>query len=131
MVGGEKMRIMDVVESVQQNLFTIQAELAGADKKLTQAKIDTLESVTDSIEKQLPPITSFLVSGGTETGALFDVARTIARRAERRIITVHTTGVVLDEYTLGYINRLSSLLYALARHANYKSGKEESKPEYR
>jgi len=131
MVKDEKITIASIVESVQKNLFIVQAELAGADKKLNEEKIKELEAVVDSIEKQLPPITTFLVSGGTELGALFDVVRTITRRAERRLITLHTKEVELDEFTLGYINRLSSLFYALARHSNYKSGMKESAPDYR
>ncbi len=130
-IKEEKIRIKDLIESVQQNLFTIQAELAGADKILSQDKIEELESVVDSIEKQLPPITSFLVPGGTKSGSLYDLARTITRRAERRVVFVHEGEYPLGEYTLRYLNRLSSLFYALARYANYKAGKEEAKPEYK
>jgi len=130
MIGEEKIRIKDLIESVQQNLFTIQAELAGADKTLSQEKIDELERVVDSIEKQLPHITSFLVSGGTKSASLYDFARTITRRAERRVVYVHEREYPLNEYTLGYLNRLSSLFYALARYANHKSGEQESKPHY-
>ena len=130
MIKEDKITISSILENVQQNLFIIQAELAGADKKLNQSKIDELENVIDSIEKQLLPITTFLISGGTELGALFDVARTIARRVERRIISVHIKEVSLNEFTLGYINRLSSLLYALARHSNYRAGVREVPPTY-
>jgi len=120
-----------VVDWVQQNLFIIQAELAGAEKVINEDKVKRLENLTDSIEKELPPITSFFVSGGTELGALFDTARTIARRAERRVVQVNEESEKkLGEYTLPYLNRLSSLLYALARLSNHKSGITEEPPTY-
>lgn len=87
--------------------------------------------MVNSIEKHLPPITSFLVSGGTELSSLLDFARTVARRAERRVVEVKEEGVVkVSEELLAYMNRLSSVLYALARLANAQAGIEEEKPEY-
>ena len=104
-----------IVGWVQQNLFIIQAELAGADKVIGEDKVKKLESLTDGIEAELPPITSFFVSGGTELGATFDVARTIARRAERRVVESNEQNEKkLGAFTLPFLNRLSSLLYALA-----------------
>jgi cob(I)alamin adenosyltransferase len=120
-----------VVDRVQQNLFIIQAELAGADKKISEDKVKQLEMWTDRMEAELPPIKSFFVSGGTELGALFDVARTIARRAERRVVQANEDKEPkLGEFTLPYLNRLSSLLYALARLSNHKSGITEEPPTY-
>ena len=120
-----------IIDRTQHNLFIIQAELAGADKHLTAEKVIEAEAIVDGIEKQLPPITTFFVSGGTELGAMFDVARTIARRAERRVVAVHEEGTVkLGEATMRYLNRLSSLLYALARLTNHQSGIAEEKPTY-
>ncbi len=131
MIGDEKEGVASITEEVQKNLFIVQAELAGADKTISEEKIKDLERVTDAIEKQLPPIKSFLVSGGTELGAHFDIARSVSRRAERRVVSVVNQGVGMGEHTLGYLNRLSSLLYALARHSNYKSGIKESAPDYK
>lgn len=114
---------------VQQNLFTIQAEVAGADKKIAATKVTELEAIINQIEKELPPITSFLVSGGTELSALLDYARTLARAAERRVVAAHEERD-LGAATLAYLNRLSSLLYALARLENHKSGIKEERPRY-
>lgn len=124
--------LAEVINNAQQNLFTIQAELAGADKKITEEKVKDIEKIVDGIEKELPPIKTFFVSGGTELAAHFDFARTLARRAERRVVGVFEEGKVkVGEHTLSYLNRLSSLLYALARQANHKSGIKESAPEYK
>jgi cob(I)alamin adenosyltransferase len=124
--------LSEIINNAQQNLFMIQAELAGADKKIVEEKVKDIEKIVDSIEKELPPIKTFFVSGGTELAAHFDFARTLARRAERRVVGVSEEGKVkVGEHTLSYLNRLSSLLYALARQANHKSGIKESAPEYK
>jgi len=91
-----------------------------------------MEDIIDSIEKEIPKIKSFLISGGTEASALLDFARVIARRAERRVVEVKEDGKVkVSDNTLVYLNRLSSLLYAMARHNNNKSGINEVSPSYK
>lgn len=123
--------IEGVIESVQQNLFIIQAQIAGADKTIDSVKVKEAEEIIGIIEKQLPPIKSFFVSGGVLLSANLDFARTLARRAERRVVAVSEEGKVkVDAQTMVYLNRLSSLLYALARFVNFKSGTEESSPKY-
>jgi cob(I)alamin adenosyltransferase len=124
--------LSDIVNDVQMNLFIVQAELAGADKKITEEKVKEIEKFVDLIEKELPPIKTFFVSGGTDLASHFDFARTLARRAERRVVGVHEEGKVkIGEQTLAYLNRLSSLLYALARLTNHKSGIKEASPTYK
>jgi cob(I)alamin adenosyltransferase len=117
---------------VQQDLFVIQAELAGADKRMERARVAKAESWVNAIEKELPPITSFFVSGGTKLGALCDVARTVARRAERRVVAALLSNPAKESHMelLAYMNRLSSVLYALARLANFRAGAAEEKPRY-
>jgi len=129
--AGEK-KFADIVHDIQQTLFIVQAELAGADKKISEEKVVGLESLIDTIEKILPPIKTFFISGATELGALFDTARTIARRAERRVVQVSEESVdSVGPETLKYLNRLSSILYALARLANHLSGIVEEPPMYK
>ena len=119
------------VHDIQRNLFIVGAELAGADKTMSKEKVEELEQITNSIEKQLPPIKTFFISGGTELAARFDVARALSRRAERRVVAVHEAGErMLGEHTRQYLNRLSSVLYALARLSNHKSGITEEAPDY-
>lgn len=123
--------VSDVVGDIQQNLFTVQAEVAGADKRIAEAKILEVETMINAIESELPPIKTFFVSGGTELAATLDVARTLSRKAERRVVGVVEEGKTpVSKDTLAYLNRLSSLLYALARQVNHKSGITEEPPRY-
>jgi cob(I)alamin adenosyltransferase len=128
----DRLEIGQIIHDIQKNLFIVQAELAGASMSIDEEKIKEIETIIDSIEKELPPIKTFFISGGTELAALFDIARTISRRAERRVVEVKEEGKVsVKESTLAYLNRLSSLLYALARLANHKSGITEKSPDYK
>lgn len=123
---------VEIIQWVQECLFIIQAEVAGADKKIGQDKVDRIEFTVDWVEKEMPPIKTFFISGGTEIATLFDISRTLARKAERRVIAGIENGeVVVGQVTLAFLNRLSSLFYALARLSNHKSGIKESAPTYR
>ncbi len=129
---SDDLSVSQIVHGVQKNLFIIQAELAGSEMSIDEPKIKEIEFYIDSIEKMLPPIKSFFISGGVELAATFDVSRTIARRAERRVVGVKEEGQrPIGEFTSAYMNRLSSLLYALARFANHKSGITEESPDYK
>lgn len=134
--GPEQHQVFEVVSALQHNLFIVQAELAGADKTITENKVKGVETIIDTIEQELPPIKSFFVSGGTELAALFDFARTVSRRAERSVVAAMVEeqdkpdGRKLGVHTLAFLNRLSSVLYALARLSNAKSGITEEPPSY-
>lgn len=126
-----KRPVADVVFDVQQALFIVQAELAGAQKTMPEQRVKDVEEIVDGIEKLLPPIKSFFIPGAAELSARFDAARTIARRAERRVVAVVEEGrVKMGPHSLAYLNRLSSLLYALARFANHKERVKETPPTY-
>jgi cob(I)alamin adenosyltransferase len=128
-VGPE--RAADIIQEMQENLFIIQAEIAGAPKTIGEEKIREAEDLIAGIEKEIPPITSFIISGVSIESAELDFARTLARRAERRVVGVLDEGLVkVSAHTLAYLNRLSSLLFALARLSAHKSGKNESAPSY-
>jgi len=121
----------EIIHQIQENLFIIQSQIAGSDKIITQEKINEMEKFINEAEKELPEIKSFFISGESELSSLFDFARTLVRRAERRVVTVSEEGIVkVNKNTLKYLNRLSSLLYALARLTNFKLGKEEKSPKY-
>jgi cob(I)alamin adenosyltransferase len=123
--------ILDVINEVQHNLFIIQAEVAGAGKTIVKDKVDKMSNIINEIEEELPPIKTFFVAGGKELSTLLDFARTLARRAERRVVAVQEEGLVkLGEHSMAYLNRLSSLLYALARLFNHLSGINEEAPNY-
>ena len=131
-----------MIHEVQKNLFIVQAEIAGSPMSITEDKIKEIEVVIDWIEKELPPIKTFFISGGSEIAVFFDIARTIARRAERRVIGVADPSfaeasagkeekIKISDFTKAYLNRLSSLLYAFARLTNYKAGIKEEGPDYK
>jgi cob(I)alamin adenosyltransferase len=130
-VNPRATEIAEIIALVQQNLFIVQAEVAGADKHIDEKKVREMEVIINTIESELQPVKSFFVSGGTEIAAMLDFARTLSRRAERRVVGVAEEGKTpVSKETLAYLNRLSSLLYALARHANHKSGITEEPPKY-
>lgn len=124
-------RIAGALREAQEALFIIQAETAGADKRVGERAVQRVEELVNDIEKEIPPITGFSIAGGTELSALLDVARTLARRAERRLVAVAEAGICeLPPETKSYMNRLSSLLFALARLANHQAGVAEESPKY-
>lgn len=119
----------DVILEILHHLFVVQAEIAGADKTLKKEHVAFLEEVTDAVEKIIPPIRSFTLPGATVLSAHLDRARTLARRAERRVRGLSKKRMPSAD-TLHYLNRLSSVLFALARFAAFKAGVKEEKPHY-
>lgn len=127
-------RIDDVLLPVQRDLFAIGALLATPDREkmaeqLGKARIDDdriaeLERAIDDGEAELPPLTSFILPGGTPKASALHVARTVCRRAERRVITLRNAEDIPDLVVI-YLNRLSDLLFTLARVANTRAGAGE------
>lgn len=131
MRSAHEPRIKDALRSAQETLFIVQAEVAGADKKVKEEAVKQVEEWVNGIEKEIPPIKGFSIAGGTELSAILDVARTLARRAERRLVAVTEADLrPLSKETMAYMNRLSSLLFALARLANHLAGVAEENPRY-
>jgi cob(I)alamin adenosyltransferase len=118
--------IATLVRTIQQRLFIAQAEVAGAKKSITKAQVEELEDAIDWLEERIENPHAFVVPGATELSALFDYARAVSRRAER---AAGARSAVSAE-TRAYLNRLSSLLYALARYAAAGAGVKESSPAY-
>lgn len=126
-----KQSLSEILHSVQESLFVVQAETAGADKSIKDGRVAWMEDIIHAIEKEIPPITSFTIAGGTECAAILDVARTLVRRAERRLSAVEHVGArVFSPHTKAFMNRLSSLLFALARVVNFRAGVAEQSPTY-
>ncbi len=123
-------RISKGLREVQEALFIVQAEVAGSDKRVKEGTAEAIGNIVNEIEKEIPPITGFSIAGGTELSAKLDVARTIARRAERRVTAATLAGRAVSEPTKAYLNRLSSLLFAYARLANHLVGVQEENPKY-
>ena len=131
MRSADNTRIQEMLRDTQEKLFIVQAELAGSDKRLPEGTVGEVEDIVNGIEKEIPPLKGFSIAGGTELSALLDVARTMARRAERRATGIADEGIrELSVETKAYLNRLSSLLFALARLANHEAGIGEENPNY-
>ena len=118
--------------ALQRDLFALGAQLADpADKlapRVTKAVIDDdhilrLEQLIDRLEAGLPPLRRFILAGGSPAGAALHVARTVCRRAERRMVALDPP---IDPVLLRYVNRLSDLLFVLARAANHHGGVPET-----
>ncbi|MCL5267545.1 MAG: cob(I)yrinic acid a,c-diamide adenosyltransferase [Bacteroidetes bacterium] len=129
--GNEYGLIDGILKRVQQQLFVLGADLASpAEVKstaLTRISSDDyafLERSIDEIDSQLPDLKSFVLPGGSKTAAFLHEARTVCRRAERRVVSLKKHGNTSDA-TVIYLNRLSDLLFILARYSNKISGDKE------
>jgi cob(I)alamin adenosyltransferase len=125
---GDKIVQQEILQA-QEALFVIQAELAGSDTHINKTRVDALEKVIDNIESSVGNPHTFVIPGATIPSAFLDLARAVARRAERCVITVNKTRNISAE-SRAYLNRLSSLLYALARYETKRKGLKEISPSY-
>jgi len=121
--------IRDVLLRVQNELFDLGADLSvpfeeGGRLRVTQEQVDELERDCDRFNAELPELRSFVMPGGSEAAACLHVARTTCRRAERESLAAGEVHA-LDPLVLVYLNRLSDLLFILARAANAAAGHEE------
>jgi cob(I)alamin adenosyltransferase len=119
-----------LLASCQRDLFALGAQLADPTHKVANrrakaavraSQIRRLEKAIDVREPRLVPLRSFVLPGGSKTGALLHLARTICRRAERTVVTLSRETDV-DPRIVAYLNRLADLLFVLAREANYDAG---------
>ncbi len=117
---------------VQRDLFALGAQLADPSAQVAakvskavvrDGDIDRLERVIDRFEAELPPLRNFILAGGAPGGAALHVARAVCRRAERSMVALEPA---VDPVLLKYINRLSDLLFVLARAANQRAGAVET-----
>ncbi len=127
-------RIDEVLAPLQRDLFAIGALLATPDRdkmaeQLAKARIDDeriaqLERAIDEGEAELEPLRAFIMPGGTPKAGALHVARTVCRRAERRVIAL-MRDTEIPQLVVIYLNRLSDLLFVLARVANARAGAGE------
>ncbi len=124
--------IDEVLARLQNNLFVLGADLAtpedkrsGDIERIKSADISELERVIDDLDFRLKPLTSFILPGGSHLAAQLHLARTICRRAERLSVRLFREESI--EFTcIVFLNRLSDLLFVLARYANKLDGHEET-----
>jgi cob(I)alamin adenosyltransferase len=125
--------------AVQEDLFVVGSLLAAADPHKALAKgtipglpatrIAALEAWIDRLDVELPALDSFILPGGAPPGAHLHVARTVCRRAERAITPLIDDLGDLSDVVIPYVNRLSDLLFTLARSVNVKAGASEARWE--
>jgi cob(I)alamin adenosyltransferase len=117
------------LEKIQHDLFEIGAALANPyamPANGLESRPGAFEKFIDTFSAQVPEFKEFILPSGGKPGALLHVSRTIARRAERRIVHLAQTEDI-DESVIIYINRLSDLLYMMARYVNFLDRKQETK----
>jgi len=122
----------DRLAMVQEDLFTIGARLASVDPgkamskgtipMLDPSRVEKLEQWIDEMDEDLDPLSAFVLPGGSPSGAAFHVARTVCRRAERKVVGLLADQPDLETDVLPYLNRLSDLLFTLARWTNRRAG---------
>ena len=134
LIDEEHSDLHETLEDAQNTLFKTQADLANTDKgeddpRVTEEDVEEVEEKIDAYEEELEPLENFILPGGTPAGAALHEARTVARRAERRVVALDEeegdTGEVKD-----YLNRLSDLLFVMARVVNAREDVEEKSPTY-
>ena len=120
-----------ILKELQNQLFVLGADLATLPSKKTKIdrigteEIQQLEDWIDELDEQLPKLTAFILPGGAPAGATLHQARTVCRRAERHAVALKLENPVSDEIII-YLNRLSDLLFVMARFENRKAGETET-----
>ncbi len=129
---AEEDKIKNALKNAQENLFIIQAEIGGAKNiVLGEDKTKKLEKLIDEFGGFVGQITKFAIPGGNPLSAHLDFGRAFARRTERRVLKIQGTEFPLGNSVPKYLNRLSSLLFVLARYANKKTNTPEDHPNYK
>jgi len=123
-----------LLEQIQRDLFAIGGHLATPDPEkvraalakadLSDERVQAMEAAIDAADTELPPLRAFVLPGGTPGAAALHVARTVCRRAERSVIGL-ARDVEVPALFVVYLNRLSDLLFTLARLANHREGRHD------
>jgi len=122
-----------ILARVQNELFDLGADLATPAKpdeapdamlRILDGQVERLEREIDELNGALPPLTSFILPGGTPAAAALHLARTVCRRAEREAVRLAESGEAVSAPAMRYLNRLSDLLFVAARYANDRGAAE-------
>jgi cob(I)alamin adenosyltransferase len=116
--------LTELIHHIQHDLFNIGAEISLSQPLITAQNTEYLEQQLDHYNADLPPLKEFILPGGGEAASLCHVARAVCRRAERSLVTLHNQQKTGSEL-LAYINRLSDLLFVLARVLTRNAGETE------
>jgi cob(I)alamin adenosyltransferase len=130
---GEPGEVDETLAVIQNDLFTVGGDLASPSgvevPRVTGDFVNSLEALSDRYLKELEPLKEFILPGGCEAGARLHLARTVARRAERRVVALSEAEDINPE-TIIYLNRLSDLLFILARAVNRRAGVPEKMTDF-
>jgi cob(I)alamin adenosyltransferase len=125
--------VVDTIRQIQNDLFALGAALADPDPQgrfhdcVSQAMIERLEHTIDRFDADLPALAQFILPGGNAGAAYLHLARTVCRRAERRVVTLsHREGEHVPLRLVVYLNRLSDLLFVMARWVNHAAGVQDT-----
>jgi cob(I)alamin adenosyltransferase len=124
--SGLDRELSDIAVVLQRDLFALGARLADPSHKIApdDASVTRLEGWIDHLELGLPALRHFILSGGSPAGAALHLARTVCRRAERAVLALGSEAT--EPVVLVYLNRLSDLLFVMARAANHRAGIPET-----
>jgi cob(I)alamin adenosyltransferase len=131
--AGLDAELASAIDAIQRELFAVGARLADPASRIaarvTKAAVDDsdiarLEQLIDRLEAELTPLRRFILPGGSPAGAWLHLARTVCRRAERRVVALGSEAI--DPILVVYLNRLSDLLFVMARAANQRAGAGET-----
>lgn len=119
-----------ILAPVQNQLFRLGAQLSASKPGTQQpaietAHVETLETAIDAADAELPPLEQFILPGGTRGAALLHLARCVCRRAERRVVSLVQQEPAIGTLPIAYLNRLSDLLFVLARQVNFRAGQAD------
>ena len=122
-------KIKKILQIIQNDLFDLGADLCIPEKKniqklkITNDRVDYIEEKIDSFNKELAPLNSFVLPGGLKSSTYLHIARTVTRRAERKVVALSKKEKI-NPVAIIYLNRLSDLLFVLARYTNNKGKKD-------
>ena len=121
--------ISETLGMIQNDLFTLGADLASPSEidvpRIDASFVERIEEWADRFLEQTKPLREFILPGGSEAGATLHLARTVARRAERRVVAL-SENEQLNPETIAYLNRLSDLLFIIARVVNHRADVQET-----
>lgn len=130
--AGVDAEISSLIETLQKGLFALGARLADPSARISprvakaaigEAEVAALEQAIDRLETELAPLRAFILPGGSPAGAALHLARTVSRRAERRAVAL---GDEVEPIVIVYLNRLSDLLFVMARVVNHRARMTET-----
>jgi cob(I)alamin adenosyltransferase len=125
----------ELLREVQNHLHVVQADFANPDPDeddphVRESHVERLEGSIDDFDEELDPLESFILPGGSQSGARLHQARAVCRRAERRAVAFADEAEGVNRTAIVYLNRLSDLLFTLARVVNQREGVSEESPTY-